>query len=196
MSAFDGLRRRIRPDPGSPRDASGRRRGWAGLLLMSVGCATSPPPPVHDPLLGASVQQAVTVETPGCSVVACELRNDKGTWTVPSTPGTVTLTTSRQPLSVSCRADSGVLAGLASPSTRAAPSGTVAVAGGAVGGAAVGAALGATALSFIPVLGVIAIATGVAVGAASAQAVESTQQALLYPSRIVVAMECAPASGK
>lgn len=162
---------------------------------MLMGCATPQQPAVKEPLLGASVQQSVTVETPGCSAVSCELRNDKGTWTVPSTPGTVTLTTSRQPLNVSCRADSGVLAGLASPSTRAAPSGTGAVAGGAVGGAAVGAAVGATALSIIPVLGVIAVVTGVAVGAASGQVVESTQQPLLYPNRIVLAMDCAPASG-
>jgi hypothetical protein len=165
------------------------------LLLTLMGCATSPPP-VRDPLLGASVQQEITVETPGCGIVSCELRNDKGTWTLPSTPGTVTLTTSRQPLTVSCRADSGVLASLASPPTRAAPSGTGAVTGGAVGGAAVGAAVGGAALSFIPVLGVIAVLTGVAVGAASGQAVESTQQPLLYPSRIVLAMDCAAASGK
>jgi len=159
---------------------------------MPMGCATPQHPPVQGPLLGASVQQTVTVETPGCAVVSCELGNDKGTWTVPSTPGTVTLTTSRQPLDVSCRADSGVLAGLASPSTRPAPSGTGAVAGGAVGGAAVGAAVGGVALSFIPVLGVIAVVTGVAVGAASGQVVEAAQQPLLYPNRIVLAMDCAP----
>jgi predicted lipid-binding transport protein (Tim44 family) len=159
-----------------------------------MGCATQQQPAVKDPLLGASVQQAVTVQTPGCSVVSCELLNDKGTWTVPSTPGTVTLTTSRQPLNVSCRADSGVLASVASPPTRPAPSGKGAVTGGAVGGAAIGVAAG-SALSVIPVLGAIAVLTSIAVGAASGQVVEAAQQPLLYPDRIVLAMDCAPASG-
>jgi hypothetical protein len=146
-----------------------RRRAWPFVLPMLMSCATPSQPPVQDPLLGVSVQQAVVVETPGCSPVSCELVNDKGTWTVPATPGTVTLTTLRQPLNVSCRADSGALAGVASPSSRQAASGKGALAGGALGGGAMGAAIGGAGLAFIPALGVIAIVTAVGVGAVAGQ---------------------------
>lgn len=170
-----------------------RRRTALVLLPALMGCATPQQPAVKDPMLGAPVLQAVTVQTPGCGVVRCELLNDKGTWTVPSTPDTVTLTTSRQPLNVSCRADSGVLASVVWPSTRAAPSGKGAVTGGAVGGAAIGVAAG-SALSVIPMLGAIAVLASIAVGAASGQVVEAAQQPLLHPDHIVLAMDCAPAS--
>ena len=62
--------------------------------------------------------------------------------------------------------------------------------GGVVGGAGVGAAFGAPALAFIPVLGVIVVLTGVAVGASTGQAVESAQRPIGYPELISIPMSC------
>ena len=68
------------------------------------------------------------------------------------------------------------------------------MAGGVAGGAAVGATFGAAALSFIPVLGVVALATGAAAGSVAGQTMESHARALTYPAQINVPMGC-PVSG-
>jgi hypothetical protein len=150
----------------------------AGLALQ--GCASP----------GRPAMQTVRVETPGCALVSCELSNDQGTWQLPRTPGMVTLTTSHAPLKVSCRAEGGAQGSTGATSSVPSPSGAGAVTGGVVGGAAVGVAVGAAALSFIPVLGVITVLSGVAAGAATGQAVESRQQSIRYPELISVPMYC------
>lgn len=149
-------------------------------VVVAGGCAYS----------GRPVEQAIRVETPGCERATCTLGNEQGQWSV-STPGTVTVRTARTPLTVSCRADGGVLGRAETPSTTAPNTGAGAVAGGVAGGAAVGAAVGSAALSFIPVVGVIVVATGVAIGATGGSTIEHTQTAMRYPERIEVPMNCA-----
>ena len=148
--------------------------------LLALGCASP----------GQPVAQAVRVETPGCDRVTCELRNDLGRWPIARTPATVTLISSPAPLQVACRADDGSQGNSGAASSTTPITGAGAVAGGVVGGGAVGAALGATALAFIPPLGVIAVVGGGAGGAAAGQAVESRQRALRYPDLIIVPMSC------
>jgi hypothetical protein len=157
----------------------------AAASLLAGGCASP----------GKPVTQTVQVETPGCAQATCELSNDRGSWQVPRTPGSVSVTTSTAPLRVSCRADEGARGSAGTPSTVAPATGAGAVAGGVAGGVAVGAAVGATALSFIPVLGVIAVLGGAAVGAATGQMAESHQQALRYPAVISIPMNCAQQAG-
>jgi len=157
----------------------------AGLAaLLCAGCATQP---------GTSVQQPITVETPGCPGARCELSNDRGTWVLAATPGTVTVTTSTTPLRLSCQGSDGQPASIGSSATAAPPTGKGAVLGGAAGGAAVGVGVGAAALSFIPVLGVVAVFTGIGVGAVSGQAIEAQAQALRYPATLTLPMACGAA---
>jgi S1-C subfamily serine protease len=109
---------------------------------------------------------------------------------LPATPGTVTVTTSKRPLRLSCQGNDGQPATTGSSATVLPPSGNGAVLGGAVGGAAVGASVGAAALSFIPVLGVIAVVGGIGMGAAAGQAAEAQVQALQYPATLSLPMAC------
>lgn len=162
--------------------------GIAALVavgLLAQGCATPP---------GAAVTQSVRVETPGCARVTCELSNGTDRWLLASTPGTVTVTTAHAPLKVSCRADEGGQGSGGAWSSVSPITGAGAVAGGVVGGAAVGAAVGAATFVFVPVLGVITVLAGVAVGATAGQAVESRQRPIQYPDMITVPMTCAVAS--
>ncbi len=156
----------------------------AALGLVVQGCASP----------GREVTQTVRVETPGCAEVSCEFSNDRGNWQLQRTPGVVTLTTSHAPLQVSCRADDGAQFGFSAPSSTPAVTGAGGVVGGVAGGVAVGAAFGAVALTFIPVLGVIIVATGVAAGAGAGQALESGQRAIRYPELITIPMSC-PVTG-
>ena len=159
------------------------RRAPAVVLAAAVaGCATP----------GKEVVQEVRVETPGCTQVACELSNDRGRWTLASTPGSVSVATSHTPLTVSCRAAGEAGASRVAGSATAPTTGAGAVAGGVIGGAAVGAAVGGAALAYIPVLGVITVVAGAAAGALTGQAVESGQAALRYPDVISVPMSCPP----
>lgn len=166
---------------GAAPSQQARRLSLGLLTLLSVGCATQP---------GTSVPQQISVETPGCPGARCELSNDLGAWVLPATPGTVTVKTSTTPLRLSCKGNDGQAATIGSSATAAPPTGKGAVLGGAVGGATVGVGVGAAALSFIPVLGVIAVAAGVGVGAASGKAVEAQAQALRYPSTLTLPMAC------
>ena len=158
---------------------------WAAAGLLAGGCASP----------GKPVTQNVQVETPGCAQASCELSNDRGSWQVPHTPAMVSVTTSTAPLKVSCRADEGARGSAGTPSSVAPSTGAGAVVGGVAGGVAVGAAVGATALSFIPVLGVIAVLGGAAIGATTGQMAESHQQALHYPAVISIPMNCAQVVG-
>lgn len=152
----------------------------AGLLVG--GCASP----------GKPVSQTVQVETPGCAAMACELSNDQGRWTVPRTPGAVSVTTSSAPLTVSCGAHASIRSRTSAPSTMAAASGGGAMVGGVAGGAAVGTMLGAAGLAFLGPVGVLVVIGGAAAGAAAGQAVEAQQQAIRYPELISVPMNCAP----
>lgn len=149
-----------------------------GLLLQ--GCAVP----------GTPVTQTVRVETPDCAQARCELSNDQGQWSLLRTPGSVTLTTSREPLKVVCRADDGAQGKRTTGSTMGPTTGAGAVAGGVAGGAAVGVAVGSAALAFIPPLGIVAVLAGVGAGAATGQAVESNRRAIHYPELISVPMTC------
>jgi len=160
-------------------------KGMTAVLALSLvvqGCASP----------GKEVTQTVRVETPGCTQASCELSNDLGSWSLARTPGFVTVTASRQPLTVSCRAEHGGLGSSAMPSSLESTSGAGAVAGGVAGGAAMGAVFGAAALSFIPLLGVIVVVSGVATGAVAGSAAEASQRPLRYPDLISVPMDCTP----
>ncbi|MEO6745718.1 MAG: PDZ domain-containing protein [Caldimonas sp.] len=109
-----------------------------------------------------------------------------------ATPGTVTLATSDSPLQVSCRAADGVLNTVGAQGSSRPLTGGGGVVGGVAGGAAMGAAVGATALAFIPVFGVLVLATGAVAGAVTGQTIESHARALRYPERIDVPMSCPP----
>jgi membrane-associated protease RseP (regulator of RpoE activity) len=150
------------------------------LSLALQGCAST----------GSPVTQTVRVETPGCVHAVCELRNDRGTWQLSSTPGAVTLTTSNAPLQVSCRAESGALGVTGAPPSVPATTTKGAVAGGIAGGATAGVVFGGPALAFIPVLGVLIVGSSIALGAAAGQAAESRGRALGYPESITVPMSC------
>ena len=94
------------------------------------------------------------------------------------------------PLQVSCRAADGGLNTVGAPGSSRPLTGGGGVVGGVAGGAAMGAAVGATALAFIPVLGILVLATGAAAGAVTGQTIESHARALRYPERIDVPMSC------
>jgi hypothetical protein len=152
-------------------------------ILLQSGCASP----------GVSTTQAVRVETPDCDMALCDLSNDKGRWTVTSTPGTVTITTSSQPLEIACRAP-----GEGSPSVPArAPSavdergksGTVM--GGAVGAGA--AAAFVAPLTLVPpftALAVIFVGAAAAAGAGAGAVVDETSRHLRYPETIAVPLVC------
>ena len=152
----------------------------SAVAFALLGCASADP----------SFEQPVRVETPGCGAATCELSNDRGRWLVERTPATVTVRTSSRPLEVFCRADSGARESRLQSASRQANTGSGAVAGGVVGGAAIGTAVGASALMFVPPLGVIALATGVATGAVVGHAAEASQQPMLYPKLVSVPLKC------
>jgi S1-C subfamily serine protease len=138
--------------------------------------------------------QTVRVQTPGCAVARCELGNDRGSWQLARTPGSVAVLVSGEPLRVRCHADDASAAGTSAGSSRPATSGVGGTVGGVVGGTAVGVALGSTALAFIPPLGVIAVLTGAVAGGVAGNVVESRSQPLRYPELISLPMAC-PAAG-
>ncbi len=154
----------------------------AALAALAMGCAT----------LGKPAGQTVRIETPGCSRASCELSNDHGTWRLDSTPGEVSVVTSKEDLIVRCRAGEDAVADLHLTAS-AKPTGTGALGGGLAGGAAAGAVFG-SGLMIIPPLGVMALLTGVAVGAVAGQTAEASQTALRYPDVIRVPMLCPDAS--
>lgn len=66
------------------------------MLVLSValleGCAS----------IVSGTNQSVSVETPGCPGASCKLTNDKGTWYVANTPGSVTVHRAYGDLTVVC----------------------------------------------------------------------------------------------
>ncbi len=162
-----------------------RQVKWGGSITTALviglqGCATPPAPPT----------QVVHVQTPGCAEARCVVSNDLGSWAVPRTPGSVSVSVSRHPLGVACRAEGAFPEGVQAWSSRPATSGGGAATGAVAGGAAVGAAFGATALTFIPVLGVATLVAGAAAGALAGDAVEAHSHPLRYPEVVSVPLSC------
>lgn len=162
-----------------------RQAEWVGSIATALvvglqGCATPPAPPT----------QVVHVQTPGCAEARCVVSNDLGSWAVPRTPGSVSVSVSRQPLGVTCRTDDVSVQGVRALSSRPSTSGGGAAIGAVAGGAAVGAAFGATALTFIPVLGVITLVGGAAAGALAGDAAEAHSHPLRYPEVVSVPLSC------
>jgi len=155
----------------------------AALLAMLQGCETT----------GQSMQQSIWIETPDCASASCELRNDRGQWTLERTPGSVKVTTSSAPLEVVCRA--GELQTSASAPAAVPPvSGGPAVAGGLAGGAAVGAATAGAAAFGGPfgLLAVMAVLVGASTGASVGWLAEAGSRPIAYPERITVPLRCGP----
>lgn len=178
-----------------PGPASTLRRAAcvAALLAMLQGCGTT----------GQPVQQSIWIETPDCASASCELRNDRGQWTLEHTPGRVTVTTSSAPLEVACRA--GELTTHASaPSTVPPVRGGAAVAGGlvgagAAGGATAAATAGAAAVGMATPAALIIVAAvvfGGLAGASIGAGAEAATRDIAYPERITVPLRCDVQAGE
>lgn len=76
------------------------------LPLLLAGCAA----------ITTGRMQNVAVQTSPTPGAECELRNDKGAWLIPQTPGTVTLERSYSDLTITCR--SGAKLGVVSIPSR------------------------------------------------------------------------------
>ncbi len=157
--------------------------------FLLVGCANP----------GISTTQSVRLETPDCDMAQCELSNDMGRWTVTSTPGAVSITTSSQPLEIACRArnSSAPLVPTRAPSAIDERGRAGAVSGGLVGagaGAAVVAPL-APLLATPAAPFVIIFVAGVAgVGAGAGTYVDEASRLLRYPDTIAVPLVCQSAA--
>lgn len=154
------------------------------LLAALPGCGTT----------GQPVQQSIWIETPDCASASCELRNDRGQWTLERTPGRVTVTKSSAPLEVVCRAGEQVHRSESTPSKERPVSGGGMVAGAAIGGGAMGAATaGAAAVGMAPVAALLIVVAALT-GAGLGYAVEAESGVLAYPERVVVPLRCEPAA--
>jgi S1-C subfamily serine protease len=159
-----------------------RRLSCLAVLLAALqGCGTT----------GQPAQQSIWIDTPECASASCELRNDRGQWTLERTPGSVTVTTSSAPLELVCRA--GELQTSASAPAAVPPvSGGPAVAGGLAGGAAMGAATAGAAAFGGPfgLLAVMAVFVGASAGASVGWLAEAGSRPIAYPERITVPLRC------
>jgi PDZ domain len=155
--------------------------------LLAAGCA------VHG--VGQPTLQTVRVETPAQPGARCELSNDVGQWVVPSTPGVVEVRTSLQALRVACHAAGGSSGSMGARASAGKTGGGGALAGGVIGGAAVAGAVGTASFAIFPVLAVVAVATGAAVGATAGHTAEARQQTLRYPDTITVTLATPLAAG-
>jgi hypothetical protein len=157
------------------------------LLATLPGCGTT----------GQPVQQSIWIETPDCASASCELRNDRGQWTLERTPGRVTVTTSSAPLEVACRA--GELTTHASaPSTVPPVRGGAAAAGGLAGAGALGAATAGAAAFGGPfvLLTVMAVVAGAGAGYGIGHTAEAATRVMAYPERITVPLRCDMPAGE
>ena len=141
----------------------------------------------------ASVTQTLRIETPGCDSARCEVSNDKGHWTVESTPGTVTVATSTKPLEVTCNAQGtgSPLGPTRVPSQKGEAAPTGAVAGGALGAVVGIAAIAAAAAVPWALPGAVqllipAMQIGAGVGGMADEASRSSS----YPETISVPLVC------
>jgi len=141
----------------------------------------------------ASVTQTLRIETPGCDSARCEVSNDKGHWTVESTPGTLTIATSSKPLEVTCNAQGtgSPLGPTRVPSQKGEAAPTGAVAGGALGAVVGIAAIAAAAAVPWALPGAVqllipAMQIGAGVGGMADEASRSSS----YPETISVPLVC------
>ena len=133
------------------------------------------------------------IETPGCESARCEVSNDKGRWTVESTPGTVTVATSTKPLEVSCnmQGTGSPLGPTRVPSAKGESGASATIAGG-VAGAALGiAAIAAAAAVPWALPGAIQLfIPAVTVGAGVGGMVDEASRPVSYPATISVPLVC------
>jgi hypothetical protein len=172
-----------------PAPASTLRRAACVTALLATlqGCATT----------GQPAQQSIWIETPDCQSASCQLRNDRGQWTLEHTPGRVTVTTSSAPLEVACRA--GELSSHASaPSTVPPVGGGAAAAGGLAGAGALGAATAGAAAFGGPfvLLTVMAVVAGATAGYGVGHSAEAATRVIAYPERITVPLRCDVPAGE
>lgn len=78
--------------------------------------------------------QPVSVTTTPTSGASCKLVNDKGTWYVPSTPGSVTVKRAHGDLSVTCEKENNNGVSVVKSKTKGMAFGNI-IAGGIIGGA-------------------------------------------------------------
>ncbi|KYO57329.1 hypothetical protein PJ900_23790 [Tistrella mobilis] len=74
-----------------------RLAGVVAIASMSAACAS----------ITAGTTQSIAVQTAPEQGAQCELRNDKGTWSVPATPGSSTVTKSYGDLTIVCSTPTG-----------------------------------------------------------------------------------------
>ncbi len=156
------------------------------VALACAGCAGA----------GSSVTQALRVETPGCEGASCELRNDRGHWSIARTPGVVEVLTSTAELEIVCRAPDGALRSGSHAGSSAHPVSPGAAVAGAAAGAGVGAAAAAPVLAtpYAP-FAVLFLAYGAVAGAGAGSSAEASGRPLRYPDRVSVPLNCgAPAA--
>lgn len=155
--------------------------GGAAAALLLAACGTT----------GQPTQQSIWVETPDCPAASCQLRNDRGEWTLPRTPGRVTVVTSKSPLEVTCRAGDVRTTSSAPPDVPPS-SGGGALAGAALGGGAMAAATaGAAAVGMAPVAAILVL-WGAVAGAGVGAAAEGATRPWGYPEWIAVPLRCGP----
>lgn len=156
------------------------------VALACAGCAGA----------GSSVTQSLRVDTPGCEGASCELRNDRGRWSIARTPGVVEVLTSTAELEIVCRAPDGALRSGSHAGSSAHPVSPGAAVAGAAAGAGVGAAAAAPVLAtpYAP-FAVLFLAYGAVAGAGAGSSAEASGRPLRYPDRVSVPLNCgAPAA--
>lgn len=79
-------------------------------------------------------QQSISVETSPETGAACQLKNDKGDWFVPATPGSVTVHRSYKDMHIDCKKNKKTGSKVVKSSTKAMVFGN-AIIGGAIGAA-------------------------------------------------------------
>jgi len=158
----------------------------AAVMIAAGACCGA----VH---AAVSATQTLRIETPGCESACCEVSNDKGHWTVESTPGIVTVATSIKPLEVSCimQGAGSPLGPTRVPSAKGESNASATIVGG-IAGAALGiAAIAAAAAVPWALPGAVqllipAMQIGAGVGGMADEASRSSS----YPETISVPLVC------
>jgi len=165
----------------------------AMALAGAVGVVASPARAAAS--ASAPATQAIRIETPGCATARCEASNDKGRWTLESTPGTLTVATSAEPLVIVCGDSAGAspLGPTRIPAAKGKPEGTAAIAGG-VAGAALGiAAIAAAAAVPFALPGAIQLLVpAITAGAGMGAMVDEAGRPISYPEIVSVPLACYP----
>lgn len=140
-----------------------------------------------------SATLSIWVSTPDCDSARCEVSNDKGRWTVESTPGMVTVAVSTRPLEVSCTMlGSGSPLGTTRVPSSKGESGASATIAGGVAGAALGIAMIAAAAAVPWALpgAIQLLIPAIAAGAGVGGMVDEASRPVGYPASISVPLVC------